>query len=920
MSFNLSSDFDDVPMSIAVDADQNVYVGGYSNGASNGYDYLLIKYDSIGDQIWHSTYNSSGDEDDILKFIQIDNDGFILAAGFGGGNTTSMDAILIKYDPSDGDTIWKATYNNRDNTADITSGLHVDYLGQSLITGRSFNPTTEFYDIFLVLVQENGIKKWDRYVGDSLSSLAFDSIEACIKDYIPCVTLREDKLNPSPSISEASVYYAAPSLGEENRDIVLMKYDTSGTPIWQEYYDGPESGTDISTGMSVDTNSAVILSAYIYGEGRNEDFAVIQYDSSGTLQWVNIFDGIEGAQDAATDVKVKNQNVYVTGLTSCGTNYTDIITFKFENDGDLVWEKRFESHENNFFSKTSIAVSDSEEVYVSGISKRNNNWADAVTIKYSINDSIHDSNETISDYLNTLALGLLEVSKDTVLKALAYSLAGESITPNFYFVFLEELFQAADSFSIDLWDEMNQTLNTIYETSSVDYVGPILDSLDTLGLSPFFYIPYYELLDSTTKSNEIPLISYKYGQEYYPFPCIDHASIDSRCSRFYVNKNIVVASPTWILVTGMASNTTYDGDNGFIWNLFCLAKKKPNLSDRCKVCPTNSAVGGTSLYNGGFNMMDKEFRFSIDGDDECISVYLGSDPNESNYRYARISKLPEFDYYTTTSLGQFVKKIDHPLRKTNLTSSYCDGMDLCDSDGIIWGNSFDEDNYSFIGLAWGGVFSITRPYSGQKPLYLAYPNGDGIWFSGGYPDMAVKFGFDFDGGNCSSGERDITENNWFDQAQSFASTAVTSLAINSADVTNYLYSTDLDEMQDYWLDNVITVAIFKGNIPAPALHVKEFYASNSQPGCTPGGSLEKTFAVGPGNSYEVFYQTSNDFDTSENMYIKVQAKFANGETIDACQTVSMVGDNYTHIQVLIRGKIKNYDPSDPLVYKVQIYR
>jgi uncharacterized delta-60 repeat protein len=59
-----------------------VYVTGQSQGSGTGYDFLTIRYDENGNDIWHNQYASSGNVEDVATKLTLrDNFGYVFAAG-----------------------------------------------------------------------------------------------------------------------------------------------------------------------------------------------------------------------------------------------------------------------------------------------------------------------------------------------------------------------------------------------------------------------------------------------------------------------------------------------------------------------------------------------------------------------------------------------------------------------------------------------------------------------------------------------------------------------------------------------------------------------------------------------------------------------------------------------------------------------
>jgi len=78
---------DDFPLAIGVDAEKNVYVGGFSSAPRDtlywGDDYTLLKYDSLGSLRWEVRECNRGDTTNgWIYSLVIDNQGYIYTTGF----------------------------------------------------------------------------------------------------------------------------------------------------------------------------------------------------------------------------------------------------------------------------------------------------------------------------------------------------------------------------------------------------------------------------------------------------------------------------------------------------------------------------------------------------------------------------------------------------------------------------------------------------------------------------------------------------------------------------------------------------------------------------------------------------------------------------------------------------------------------
>ena len=169
---------DDGARAIAVDGAGNVYVTGYSSAPSTYYDCLTIKYHPNGDTAWARIYDGPANDWDQCSEIAVDQAGNVYVAGFSYGIGTYRDYVTIKYD-STGKEIWAVRYNGPGNSTDEASDLAVDDLGNAYVTGFS-SDSVAFTDYATLKYSPSGNELWvQRYNGpgsgsDEATAVAID--------------------------------------------------------------------------------------------------------------------------------------------------------------------------------------------------------------------------------------------------------------------------------------------------------------------------------------------------------------------------------------------------------------------------------------------------------------------------------------------------------------------------------------------------------------------------------------------------------------------------------------------------------------------------------------------------------------------------------------------------------------------------
>ena len=131
------------------------------------------------------------------------------------------------------------------------------------------------------------------------------------------------------------VFGYAFSTGAGSADVLLAKYNSSGTIQWQRVLGG--AGYDAARSVAIDSSDNLYVLGYTTSTGAGSaDFLVAKYNSSGTVQWQRVLGGSNG--DYGQSVAIDSfGDVYVLGYSgSTGAGGNDLLLAKLPNDGSLT--------------------------------------------------------------------------------------------------------------------------------------------------------------------------------------------------------------------------------------------------------------------------------------------------------------------------------------------------------------------------------------------------------------------------------------------------------------------------------------------------------------------------------------------------------------------------------------------------------
>ncbi|MHA1380768.1 MAG: SBBP repeat-containing protein, partial [Candidatus Helarchaeota archaeon] len=373
---------------MAIDSLGNIYLVGYTSIIDKAIDMVLVKFDSSGIPRWIQFWG--GENDDKAYAIGIDSLDNIYIVGYTESSiyvdNCKRVIAMIKYDSlgNEVDMVTWTPEGSESNSEHIAYDITISPIGFIYITGvarkklSEYNPDLQYsgvmcilkYDLSLELISEifwegdfSGLDKFN--VGRSISVDTYGNI------YVTGFTKR--------MITSGSFGW---SIAEPYR-IFLIKYDYSHNKLWERLWSG--NSDDKAYALKIaESIEAIFITGETksYGSGSS-DILLLKYDFTGTLRWYKTWGSsdYESGQGIAYD---SLGHIFITGNN-------DNCLLEFNNNGDFNW--RITSGVSGWEDATSIVVDSSayigvETIYIGGVANGN-----MCFIKYSKESNCYSWNE-----------------------------------------------------------------------------------------------------------------------------------------------------------------------------------------------------------------------------------------------------------------------------------------------------------------------------------------------------------------------------------------------------------------------------------------------------------------------------------------------------------------------------------------------
>ncbi len=316
---------DEYIRAVAVDDSGNVYIAGtdYANG-------VITRINATGTGGWRKLFRgplSNGSEG--FLGVAVDNNGGVYATGrnvYPGenayGNGGKPNQIIVKYNAATGDSLWM--YAGQD-TSTASMGIAITAKGDKVYAGGFSNDTSYVNENFYTQVIDTA--------GNPVIEMEFNGRGDAITHG---QVVRTDALG--------NVYCAATvdRLYANGYDVAVIKYDPSGTLLWERYYSTPGWRNDSLTHMELNPSGNLVLSVLTDSAllKNNYRLSLVTLDQNGTFLDTVWYNTVPGYNTLSKQMLMRNDGSIVVAAES---NVQGGLVIYFDPTGNVTWSAKIDS-------------------------------------------------------------------------------------------------------------------------------------------------------------------------------------------------------------------------------------------------------------------------------------------------------------------------------------------------------------------------------------------------------------------------------------------------------------------------------------------------------------------------------------------------------------------------------------------------
>ncbi len=262
--YNAAGDGDDWAAAVAVDSSGAIVVAGAEDrtDSGRGHDWRIHKYSPDGGALWNDSYNSDApDSLDQATAVAIGREGSIYVAGIQDrGQAGESDNWLIRCYSPEGKVRWSRAHNSDRNGRDIPYAADVDVYGNLVVAGVTDADDNKRRSIHVRKYRPTGelIGSFSHRSRGSMGDEARDVLFTPDGDVI--VVGSEDR-----------------DFGRE-RDLAVRSFSFAGSQKWVLYHDAGNDNRSQAEGVAMNSKGDLMVAGWDAEKGwKGMNWVVIRY-------------------------------------------------------------------------------------------------------------------------------------------------------------------------------------------------------------------------------------------------------------------------------------------------------------------------------------------------------------------------------------------------------------------------------------------------------------------------------------------------------------------------------------------------------------------------------------------------------------------------------------------------------------------
>jgi len=240
---------------------------------------------------------------------------------------------------------------------ELPTGVASAVDGSSYVVGTTDSFTTDQFGgsrpaIFLVKFTTTGSVAWQRVWTGQTFTGSFHG---------PAVAVNAGTL---PDASDDSIYVTGVTTAINNNDAAILKFNASGTLLWQRTWGGPDRDEPNAVATAADGSVYIAGQTFSFGASGAGLF-IVKFDAAGSLVWQKVRDVSGGVAAIAV---AADGSVYAADSASRGGSFGnfDLIALKITAAGGLVWQRAYTAGDNAD-PRGGVTVASDGSIYIAGV-------------------------------------------------------------------------------------------------------------------------------------------------------------------------------------------------------------------------------------------------------------------------------------------------------------------------------------------------------------------------------------------------------------------------------------------------------------------------------------------------------------------------------------------------------------------------